>query len=87
LDSSSNELSPFTIVAHRARSYSRLGTGDVAGARSDLVKATEIAMAWGKGGEIYLKSLEPLKTKMDVAKQAAHPAIQSQLLPQKADAS
>ncbi|MEP6485568.1 MAG: protein kinase [Rudaea sp.] len=59
--------SPFTVVAHRARGYARLGTNDVTGARADLDQATEISKTMGKGGEIYLKTLEPLRAKIDTA--------------------
>jgi eukaryotic-like serine/threonine-protein kinase len=60
--------SPFAAVAHRARGYARVGRGDNAGARADLDDAVKISTAMGKGGEIYLKTLEPLRAKIEATK-------------------
>ncbi len=58
------EKSLFAGAAHRARAYALQSVGDFSGARVEVDKAAEIFAAMGKGGEVYIKALEPLRNKM-----------------------
>jgi serine/threonine-protein kinase len=59
------EKSLFAGAAFRARANVRVAQGRLDAARSDLHTAAEIFAAAGKGGEIYTKSLDGLRARLE----------------------
>ncbi|QBB71779.1 tetratricopeptide repeat protein [Pseudolysobacter antarcticus] len=56
--------SAFTGIAYRSRAKTMLALGKIAEARADLDAATAVFVGMGKGGEIQLKTLLPLREKL-----------------------